>query len=67
MPYPIVRQLLIQREVGEKRANWVTALQEYDVEIWLAKLVRGQGFCRMLTGASHLSTEEDQGNEVQIS
>lgn len=67
VPYPAVRKLLIQREVGEKRANWVTALQEYDVEIRPDKIVRGQGFCRMLTGASHLSTEEDQGNEVQIS
>ena len=66
MPYPAIRQLLIQREVGEKRANWVTALQEYGVEIQPTKIVRGQGFCRMLIGASHLSAEEDQGNEVQI-
>lgn len=65
VPYPIVRKLLIQRGVGEKlRAKLVIALQEYDVEIWLAKIVRGQAFCRMLIGASHLSTEEDQGNEV---
>lgn len=67
VPYPIVRKLLIQRELGEKRPNWVTALQEYDVEIWLAKIVRGQGFCKMLTGASHLSTKEYQGNEMKIS
>lgn len=67
VPYPAVRQLLIQREVWEKKANWLTALQEYDVEIRPAKIVRGQGFCRMLTGASQLPPEEDQGNEVQIS
>eukprot|EP00253_Pinus_taeda_P027520 PITA_27520 len=46
VPFPSVRQLLIQRELGEKRANWVTALQEYDLEIKPAKIVRGQGFCR---------------------
>ena len=62
-----MRQLLIQRELGEKRANWVTALQEYDVEIRPSKIVRGQGFCRMLTGSSHLSSEEYSGNNVQIS
>jgi len=67
VPYPAVRQLLIQREVGKKRANWVTALQEYDVEIQPAKIVRGQGFFGMLTRAFQLSAEEDQGNEVKIS
>eukprot|EP00253_Pinus_taeda_P017057 PITA_17057 len=46
VPFPAVRQLLIQRELGEKRANWVTTLQEYDLEIKPAKIVRGQGFCR---------------------
>ena len=67
LPYSAVRQLLIQREVGEKRENWVTTLQEYDVEIHPAKIVKGQGLCRMLTGASHASTEEYQSNEIQLS
>lgn len=39
-----MRQLLIQREVGEKRVNWVTTLQEYDIDIKPEKIVRGQGF-----------------------
>ena len=60
VPYSVVKKLLIQREVGEKRANWVTSLQEYDVEIHPTKIVKGQGLCKMLTGASHTSTEEDQ-------
>ena len=59
--------MLIQRKVGEKRAYCVTTLQEYDVEIRTAKIFRGQGFCKMLSGASHLSTEEDESNEVKIS
>eukprot|EP00253_Pinus_taeda_P027185 PITA_27185 len=42
VPFPAVRQLLIQKELGEKRANWVIALQEYDLEIRPAKIVRGQ-------------------------
>ena len=46
----------MQREVGEKRVNWVTSLQEYDIEIKPSKIVRGQGFCIMLTGESHLPT-----------
>jgi hypothetical protein len=33
VPYPAVRNLLVQKELGEKRANWVTSLQEYDLDI----------------------------------
>eukprot|EP00253_Pinus_taeda_P001617 PITA_01617 len=65
-----VRQLLIQRELGEKRENWVTRLQEYDLEIKPAKIVRGQGFCRLLAGATNIpeSSDTDQFEAInQIS
>jgi hypothetical protein len=48
VPYPAVRNLLVQKELGEKRANWVTSLQEYDLEITLAQIVRGQGLCKLV-------------------
>eukprot|EP00253_Pinus_taeda_P018977 PITA_18977 len=70
VPFPSVRQLLIQRELGEKRANWVTTLQEYDLEIKPAKILRGQGFCRLLAGAPNIpeSSDTDQFEEInQIS
>eukprot|EP00253_Pinus_taeda_P008408 PITA_08408 len=70
VPFSSVRQLLIQRELGEQRDNWVTALQEYDLEIKLAKIVRGQGFCRLLAGASNIpeSSDTDQSETInQIS
>eukprot|EP00253_Pinus_taeda_P022023 PITA_22023 len=70
VPFPVVRQLLIQKELGEKRANWVTVLQEYDLEIRPAKIVRGQGFCRILAGASNIpkSSDTDPTEEInQIS
>jgi len=64
VPFSTVRQLLVQRELGEKRANWVTTLQEYDLEIKPAWIVKGQGFCRLLAGASNIhepeSTEETE-------
>jgi hypothetical protein len=43
VPYPAVRNLLIQKDLGEKRDNWITTLQEYDLEIKPAKIIRGQG------------------------
>eukprot|EP00253_Pinus_taeda_P021305 PITA_21305 len=64
--FSTVRQLLVQREVGEKRANWVTTLQEYDLDIKQAKIVRGQGFFRLLEGASNISEHEDSDNALQI-
>eukprot|EP00253_Pinus_taeda_P017245 PITA_17245 len=70
VPFSSVRQLLIQRELGEKWANWVTALQEYDLEIKPAKIVRGQGFCRLLAGTSNIleSSDTDQPQTInQIS
>eukprot|EP00253_Pinus_taeda_P005043 PITA_05043 len=55
VPFQVVRNLLVQKDVGEKRANWVTPLQEYDVEIKPASIVKGQRFCKMLAGASLIS------------
>eukprot|EP00253_Pinus_taeda_P034544 PITA_34544 len=51
-PFPAVINILVQKDVGEKRANWVTTLQEYDVEIKPASIVKDQGFCKISAGAS---------------
>jgi len=62
--FTMVRNLLVEKGVGEKRANWVTALQEYDVEIKPTNIVKGQGFCKMLAGASLIY--EIPSSEVQM-
>ena len=66
IPFSAVRQLLIQKEVGEKRANWVTTLQQYDIDIKPANIVRGQGFCILLAGASNIPEHQDQDNTIQV-
>jgi hypothetical protein len=48
VPYPTVRNLLVQKELGEKRVNWVTSLQEYDIEIIPTQIFRGQGLCKLV-------------------
>eukprot|EP00253_Pinus_taeda_P015411 PITA_15411 len=63
VPFPAVRNILIRKDVGEKRSNWITALQEYDLEIKPTSIVRGQGFCKMLAGASQIP--ENSSEEVQ--
>ena len=33
VPHPIVKALFVQKEMGEWRGNWITTLQEFDLEI----------------------------------
>jgi hypothetical protein len=63
VPYPAMRNLLVQKELGEKRAKWVTSLQEYDLEITPAQIVRGQGLCKMIAdSAAGQQEESDMSN-----
>jgi hypothetical protein len=48
VPYPVVRNLLVQKELGEKWAKWMTSLQYYDLKITLAQIFRGQGLCKLV-------------------
>jgi len=41
VPRPAVRALFVQKEMGEQKGNWITALQEFDLEINPVKIVRG--------------------------
>ena len=43
VPHSMVRALLIQKELGDRRGNWLTTLQEYDLEIKPTQFVKGQG------------------------
>jgi hypothetical protein len=73
VPYPAVRNLLVQKELGEKRENWMTSLQEYDLEITPAQIVRGQGLCKLVVDSvekleSQINTSTvNQHKEKQIS
>lgn len=44
----------------------MTILQEYNLEIKPAKIVKGQGFCRLVTGINDTSIDEVIGNIEQI-
>jgi hypothetical protein len=51
----------VQKELGEKRANWVTSLQEFDLEITPAQIVRGQGLCKLVVDSE---TEQKEDNDM---
>ena len=42
-----IHNVLIQKELGEKRSHWMIALQEYDLEIKPTKIIRGQSLCQL--------------------
>jgi len=60
VPYPIVRNLLVRKELRENRANRITTLQEYEPEIKPAKIVKGQGLCNLIVESAHEKVEEDE-------
>jgi hypothetical protein len=43
--------------MGERRGNWMEVVQEFDLDIKPAKLVKGQGLCKLAAEA------QDQVNE----
>ena len=49
--------MLIWKELGEKRAHWIIALKEYDLDIKLAKMVKGQGLCLLAAQSNVLEKE----------
>jgi hypothetical protein len=57
VPYPVVRSLFTQQEMGERRGNWMAVVQEFDLDIKPVELVRGQGLCKLAAKA------QDQANE----
>ena len=58
VPYSSVRNLLVQKDLGEKRAPWMTSLQEYDLEIKPSTIVKGQGLCKLAAEAAHLPNDK---------
>ena len=63
VPYPAVRNLFVQKELGEIHAHWMMTLQDYDLEIKLTKIVQGQGMCQR---AVEVVVEEGWQNEITM-
>ena len=68
VPHTAIRALLIQKEPGDRRGNWLTTSKEYDLEIKLAKLVKGQGLCKLTEESQDPQMEQEEGweNEVDL-
>jgi len=49
-----MRSLFTQQEMGERRGNWMTFIQEFDPEIKPEKIVKGQGFYKLAIDSQDL-------------
>lgn len=46
--HPTVREYIMEGDITEKRANWITKILEYDVDIKPTKLVHRRGLCEYI-------------------
>ena len=65
VPHPTIQNLFIQKELGERRGNWVTTLQEYDLEFKPATIVKGQGLCKLMAETQD-NGENEWENETEL-
>jgi hypothetical protein len=48
MPTSVVKDMLVQLDSDRKRGRWLARIQEFDLEVKLTKLVKGQGLTNLL-------------------
>lgn len=46
--YLVVRTLIVQHELGERRRNGMIVIQEYDLELKPTNIIHGQGLCKLI-------------------
>ena len=55
----------MQKELGERRGNWVTDLQEYDLELKSIAIIKGQGLCKLMAESQN-GEKSDWENEAKV-
>ena len=55
----------MQKELGERRGNWVTTLQEYDLEFKPTTIIKGQGLCKLMAKIQD-KEDIDWENEAEL-
>jgi len=60
------RSLFVRQELGERRANWMIGLYEYDLEFKLIDLIKGHGLCRLAMEIVDVKEEDPSRWEQEI-
>ena len=52
----------MQKDLGDKRAPWMTTIQEYDLEIKPSSVVRGHNLCKLVVVLAHFPIDNTNNN-----
>lgn len=63
VPHSAVKDILTQLEVTGKRCKLITRIQEFNLEINITKLIRGQGLAKLMTEESLDLVKSNQTGE----
>ena len=55
----------MQKELGERRGNWVTIMQEYDLEFKPKTIIKRQGLCKLMAQTQN-NEDKDWENEAEL-
>lgn len=50
--HPSVREYIMEGDIIEKRANWITKILEYDIDVRFTKVIYGKGLCEYIAQES---------------
>ena len=77
VPNTIVKDVLVQTDPEGRRGKWIATLLEYDVEIKLTKLIKGQGLAKLMAKSNFhaldinliatMSEEDEESLPAQVS
>lgn len=48
VPSAAIKDIFTQREVSGRRCKWINRIQEFNIDIQITKLVRGQGLAKLM-------------------
>jgi hypothetical protein len=63
IPSAVVKDILIQPDINERRSKWMAKILEFDLEIRPTKLIKGQGLAKLLVEANCKALGVDSINE----
>jgi hypothetical protein len=64
--YPAVKNVLSQQDCMGTRGNWVSKIQEYDLEIKPTKIVKGQGLSQMLIESKQEAIQMGHNEQINV-
>lgn len=61
IPNVAVKDIFSQQEVSGRRYRWINRIQEFNIDVQIAKLVRGQGLAKIM---AETNLEENYINQL---